>query len=87
MKKHTHHITRLLLLLSAVAVVLVLTACGKAELKVNYFVDGKKVAGNFLAHQIPLPLAKTDEKQLEILENWLKGYEFNELFDGEKFTI
>ena len=51
------------------------------------FVDGKKVAGNFLAHQIPLPLAKTDEKQLEILENWLKGYEFNELFDGEKFTI
>lgn len=43
MKKHTHHITRLLLLLSAVAVVLVLTACGKAELKVNYFVDGKKV--------------------------------------------
>ncbi len=51
------------------------------------FVDGKKVAGNFLAHQIPLPLAKTDEKQLEILENWLKSYEFNELFDGEEFTI
>ncbi len=51
------------------------------------FVDGKKIAGNFLAHQIPLPLAKSDASQLEILENWLKSYKFNELFDGEKFTI
>lgn len=51
------------------------------------FVDGKKVAGNFLAHQIPLPLAKSDTLQLEMLENWLKSYKFNELFDGEKFTI
>lgn len=38
-------------------------------------VDGKKVAGNFLAHQIPLPLAKSDPEQLKMLEGWLRSYE------------
>ena len=47
-------------------------------------VDGQKVAGNFLAHQIPLPLAKTDETQRQILEDWLKSYRFEELFDEKK---
>lgn len=51
-------------------------------------VDGKKVAGNYLAHQIPLPDAKTKPEQLEILKNWLKSYHFEELFDAEKgFTL
>lgn len=51
-------------------------------------VDGQKVAGNFLAHQIPLPLARTDENQLKILEDWLKSYHFEELFSEQKgFTI
>ncbi|MBQ2659902.1 hypothetical protein IJF86_00520 [Candidatus Saccharibacteria bacterium] len=48
------------------------------------FLDGKKVAGNFLAHQIPLPLAKSDPEQLEILESWLKSYHFREVYDEEK---
>lgn len=39
-------------------------------------VDGQKVAGNFLSHQIPLKNAKTDEKQLKMLEKWLKSYNF-----------
>jgi len=47
-------------------------------------VDGQKVAGNYLAHQIPLPLAKTDSDQLAILEDWLKSYHFEELFDEQK---
>lgn len=51
------------------------------------YLDGKKVAGNFLAHQIPLPLAKTDEKQLQILEDWLSSYDFSELFDGKEFVL
>ncbi|MBQ2638127.1 hypothetical protein IJF89_00360 [Candidatus Saccharibacteria bacterium] len=51
-------------------------------------VDGQKVADNYLAHQIPLPLAKTDPTQLKILEDWLKSYHFEELFDPQKgFTI
>ena len=47
-------------------------------------VDGSKVAGNYLAHQIPLPLAKSNKVQLGLLESWLKSYHFEELFDEEK---
>ncbi|MBR2587373.1 hypothetical protein IKE71_03325 [Candidatus Saccharibacteria bacterium] len=50
-------------------------------------VGGKRVSGNFLAHQIPLPLAKSDPEQLNLLENWLKSYHFEELFDGKEFKI
>lgn len=46
--------------------------------------NGTKIRGNFKAHQIPLLNAKTDEKELKILEAWLKSYRFNELFDREK---
>ena len=44
-------------------------------------VDGEKIAGNCLSHQVPLPKAKTDEQQLQLLENWLKSYRFKELYD------
>lgn len=51
-------------------------------------VNGKKVAGNYLAHQIPLPEAKTNPIELEQLKDWLKSYKFEELFNSEKgFTI
>lgn len=38
------------------------------------YVGNLKVEGNYAAHQIPLPLAKTDEAQLRQLEDWLKKY-------------
>ena len=47
-------------------------------------INGKKVAGNFLAHQIPLPDAKTNPDELKILNDWLASYHFSELFDPEK---
>ncbi len=47
-------------------------------------VSGNKVAGNYLAHQIPLPLAKSDDEQSHLLEDWLKSYHFEELFDQQK---
>lgn len=51
-------------------------------------VNGKKVAGNFLAHQIPLPEAKTNPIELDQLKDWLKSYHFEELFNQEKgFTL
>lgn len=51
-------------------------------------VHGKKVAGNYLAHQIPLPEAKTDPTELKMLNDWLASYNFQELFDRQKgFTI
>ncbi len=51
-------------------------------------VNGHKVAGNFLAHQIPLPNAKTDPAELKTLQTWLESYHFSELFSPEKgFTL
>lgn len=47
-------------------------------------VKGQKVAGNYLAHQIPLPDAKTDSDELKQLNEWLASYKFSELFDAEK---
>lgn len=48
---------------------------------------GQKIAGNFLAHQIPLPHAKTDSDELAALNTWLESYHFSELFDPKKGFI
>ena len=48
------------------------------------FVDGHKIAGNYLSHQIPLKNAKTDPNELGILNSWLASYRFDELFDDTK---
>jgi xylulose-5-phosphate/fructose-6-phosphate phosphoketolase len=44
-------------------------------------VDGLPVEGTFRAHQVPLPNAEKDPVQLKQLENWLKSYRPEELFD------
>lgn len=46
--------------------------------------NGEKVEGNCLSHQVVLGEAKNDPKQLKMLEEWLKSYKFDELFDREK---
>jgi xylulose-5-phosphate/fructose-6-phosphate phosphoketolase len=46
--------------------------------------NGQKVEGNCLSHQVVLMEAKTDPEQLKLLEDWLRSYKFNELFDREK---
>ena len=43
--------------------------------------NGNKIEGNCLAHQVVLTEAKTDPNQLKLLEDWLRSYKFNELFD------
>ncbi len=43
-------------------------------------VDGLKVEGSWRAHQVPIPNVTTPE-HLQILENWMKGYRPEELFD------
>ena len=45
--------------------------------------NGNKVEGNCLSHQVVLTEAKTDPEQLKLLEQWLQSYKFNELFDRE----
>lgn len=47
-------------------------------------IHNRKIAGNFLAHQIPLPEAQTDDAELKALNEWLESYHFSELFDPKK---
>ncbi|MBR3263839.1 hypothetical protein IKF94_01220 [Candidatus Saccharibacteria bacterium] len=52
------------------------------------YVNHEKIAGNYLAHQIPLKNPKTNSSELRMLENWLKSYHFEELFNKtEGFTL
>jgi xylulose-5-phosphate/fructose-6-phosphate phosphoketolase len=44
-------------------------------------VDGIKVEGTSKAHQVPAMKAKTDPEHLRILEDWLRSYRPEELFD------
>jgi xylulose-5-phosphate/fructose-6-phosphate phosphoketolase len=44
-------------------------------------VDGQPVEGTFRAHQVPLPHARTDPRELAALEEWLRSYEPETLFD------
>ncbi len=44
-------------------------------------VDGKKIEGFWRAHQVPIGDVKTNPKHLELLENWLRSYRPEELFD------
>ncbi|WP_018179238.1 phosphoketolase family protein [Jongsikchunia kroppenstedtii] len=44
-------------------------------------VDGKPVAGTFRAHQVPLPGVREDPRHRDVLEQWLRSYRPEELFD------
>ena len=45
---------------------------------------GLKVEGNYPSHQVVAAHAKEDVKELHAVENWLKSYKFEELFDPKK---
>lgn len=45
---------------------------------------GQKIEGTILAHQVVMPTVKGDEQELAALEEWLKSYHFEELFDNKK---
>lgn len=44
-------------------------------------VDGKKTEGSWRSHQVPLSKMATEPSHLGILEEWLKSYKPEELFD------
>jgi xylulose-5-phosphate/fructose-6-phosphate phosphoketolase len=44
-------------------------------------VDGHRVEGSWRAHQVPILDPATNEKNLQILEDWLRRYKPEELFD------
>src|ERR1700691_4518794 len=47
------------------------------------FVDGKPVEGTWRAHQVPVADLATKPGHLKILEDWMKSYRPEELFDEE----
>jgi len=44
-------------------------------------VDGAKIEGTFRAHQIPIPIDSNHQENLKLLEDWMKSYKPEELFD------
>jgi xylulose-5-phosphate/fructose-6-phosphate phosphoketolase len=46
-------------------------------------VGGHPVEGTFRSHQVPLALTRTDAEQLAQLDEWLRSYEPNEVFDAD----
>ncbi len=44
-------------------------------------VDGLQIEGTFRAHQIPLLVGSEHPDHLKLLENWMKSYKAEELFD------
>jgi xylulose-5-phosphate/fructose-6-phosphate phosphoketolase len=44
-------------------------------------VDGKKTEGSWRSHQVPLSELATNPEHLKLLENWMKSYQPEELFD------
>lgn len=47
---------------------------------------GEPIEGNIVSHQVVAKNAKKDSEELNALEEWLKSYKFEELFDGTKFS-
>lgn len=45
------------------------------------FVDGKMIEGSFRAHQVPITMGADIDKHLPLLEEWLRSYKPEELFD------
>ncbi len=46
-------------------------------------VDGQRMEGTFRAHQVPLSAVRTNPVHLRALEEWMRSYRPEELFDGE----
>jgi len=45
------------------------------------FVDGVRIEGTFRAHQVPLGEVRTNPAHLQLLDEWLRSYRAEELFD------
>lgn len=47
------------------------------------YVDGKQIEGTFRAHQVPLSDPAEHPEHLQLLEDWLRSYKPEELFDEQ----
>jgi xylulose-5-phosphate/fructose-6-phosphate phosphoketolase len=46
-------------------------------------VDGLQVEGTWRAHQVPLEAVRTNPSHLKLLDEWMRSYRPEELFDGQ----
>lgn len=49
------------------------------------YIGDSKIEDNCLSHQVIAGNARKSAEELALLEEWLRSYRFDELFDGEKF--
>ena len=47
-------------------------------------IHGQKIEGTILSHQVVMPGVRGDDQELKALEEWLKSYKFDELYDEKK---
>jgi xylulose-5-phosphate/fructose-6-phosphate phosphoketolase len=50
-------------------------------------VDGKLVTGTFRAHQVPLSGVRENQDHLRLLEEWMRSYRPEELFDSDGVPV
>ena len=50
-------------------------------------VDGIQVAGTFRAHQVPLSGVRENQDHLRLLEEWMRSYRPEELFDADGVPV
>src|SRR5579872_6670879 len=50
-------------------------------------VDGQQVEGTFRAHQVPVTEFQSSPDHLKILEDWMRSYRPEELFDGDGHLV
>ena len=51
------------------------------------FVDGKMIENSFRSHQVPIQIDEEHKENLKILEEWLRSYHPEELFDDEGHVL
>lgn len=49
--------------------------------------NGEPIEGSYRSHQVPTKNAKSDPNELKLLEDWLRSYRVEELFDNRKRPI
>ncbi|MBI4991726.1 MAG: phosphoketolase family protein [Candidatus Harrisonbacteria bacterium] len=49
--------------------------------------NGKKIEGNYLSHQVIASGAKTNKDELKAIDKWFRSYNFNELFNADSGFI
>ncbi|PYG00646.1 xylulose-5-phosphate/fructose-6-phosphate phosphoketolase [Georgenia satyanarayanai] len=50
-------------------------------------IDGQQVEGSWRSHQVPLSSARDTPEHMKVLEDWMRGYRPEELFDADGHLV